>query len=97
MATPTTGSLNTKTRTANNVSTGLCPSFLRKITEIVHHRDTYRTMLNMEPTIKPVVMGRLLNKRDTAIKIAEIKIDKKKYFWGNPAWNQPAFFDLFAN
>ena len=54
-------------------------------------------MLNMEPTIKPVVMGRLLNKRDTAIKIAEIKIDKKKYFWGNPAWNQPAFFDLFAN
>jgi hypothetical protein len=54
-------------------------------------------MLNMEPTIKPVVMGRLLNKRDTAIKIAEIKIDKKKFFWGNPAWHQPAFFDLFVN
>ena len=54
-------------------------------------------MLNMEPTIKPVVMGRLLNKRDAAIKIAEITIDKKKYVWGNLARNQPSFFDLLLN
>lgn len=88
------GNLTTYTNIAKTVSSGFWFSFFLKTWPMVHQMLVNEVMLTTDPTSKPVVTGRLSNKRDAAMSVIAIIPDKKKYFWGNPSLYQPAFFDL---
>jgi hypothetical protein len=47
---------------------------------MVHQTLVKDAMLTTDPTIKPMVTGRLSNRRDTPISSREMITDKKKYF-----------------
>lgn len=91
---PMIGSLTTYINIARTVNSGFWFSFFLKTWVMVHQTLVNDMMLTADPTSKPMVTGRLSNKRDTAMSTIAIITDKKKYSWRNPSLHQPAFFDL---
>jgi len=91
---PMMGNLTMYTNSARTVNSGFWFSFFLKTWVMVHQTLVNEVMLTTDPMSNPVATGQLSNNRDTAMSVSAIITDKKKYFWGNPSLNQPAFFDL---
>ena len=74
------GSLTTYSNIARTVNSGFWFSFFLKTWVMVHQTLVNDAMLTTEPTSKPMVTGRLSNKRDTAMSSRAMITDKKNYF-----------------
>ena len=74
------GSLTMYSNMARTVNSGFWFSFFLKTWVMVHQTLVKDAMLTTDPTIKPMVTGRLSKKRDPAMSSSAMITDKKKYF-----------------